>query len=352
MKKPIIAGIQQVGVGIPKVYEAWKWYREAFAIDVPVLDDASTAELMLPYTGGKPRERHAVIAISLQGGGGLEIWQYTSRTPQYPAFEVQPGDLGISSAKVKSKDVKATYQHLKSKGVELLGEVSAMPNGQDHFFLKDPYNNVFEVVPSDDWFSNKKPTTGGMYGCTIGVTDVDRSIEFYKNILGYDTVIYDETGIFDDLKVLTGGDAPFRRALLTHSQKRTGPFSELLGKSEIELLQVEGRTPNKIYADRYWGDIGFIQVCYDIQGMNEMRDFCKAAGHPFTVDSGDFDMGDAAAKFAYIEDPDGTLIEFVETHKIPIAKKIGWYLDLTRRDPTKPLPRWMLKALGFNRVKD
>ena len=46
------------------------------------------------------------------------------------------------------------------------------------------------------------------------------------------------------------------------------------------------------------------------------------------------------------------LIEFVETKKIPIMKKLGWYLDLRKRDALKPLPNWMLKALKFNRVKD
>jgi hypothetical protein len=46
------------------------------------------------------------------------------------------------------------------------------------------------------------------------------------------------------------------------------------------------------------------------------------------------------------------LIEFVETHRIPIAKKIGWYLDLRKRNPKKPLPSWMLRALRFNRVND
>ena len=86
--------------------------------------------------------------------------------------------------------------------------------------------------------------------------------------------------------------------------------------------------------------------------MAAMKDKCKTAGHPFTVDSGDFDMGDAAGHFAYIEDPDGTLIEFVETHKVPILKKIGWSLNLKDRNPNKDLPRWMIKALGFQRKKN
>ena len=76
-------------------------------------------------------------------------------------------------------------------------------------------------------------------------------------------------------------------------------------------------------------------------------------GYPFTVDSANsFDMGEAAGRFAYIEDADGTLIEFVETHKVPILKSIGWYLNLTKRRPEKALPRWMLRALGLNSVKD
>jgi hypothetical protein len=86
--------------------------------------------------------------------------------------------------------------------------------------------------------------------------------------------------------------------------------------------------------------------------MKALQEKCESAGHPFTVDSSNsFDMGEAAGHFSYIEDPDRTLIEFVETHKIPVLKKIGWYLDLTKRDASKALPDWMLKALRFNRVK-
>ena len=54
---------------------------------------------------------------------------------------------------------------------------------------------------------------------------------------------------------------------------------------------------------------------------------------------------------AYIEDPDGYWIEFVETHKVPIFKKLGLYLNLKQGRAPKHLPKWMLKALGLNRVK-
>jgi hypothetical protein len=63
-------------------------------------------------------------------------------------------------------------------------------------------------------------------------------------------------------------------------------------------------------------------------------------------------MGEAGGRFAYLEDPDGNLIEFVETHKMPILKKLGWYLHLDKRDPKKPLPDFMLKLLALSRVRD
>ena len=53
----IISGIQQVGIGIPDVYEAWAWYRKAFGMDIPMFDEAAEAGLMLPYTGGEARKR-------------------------------------------------------------------------------------------------------------------------------------------------------------------------------------------------------------------------------------------------------------------------------------------------------
>lgn len=353
MDKPIIGGIQQIGIGNPNTYEAWDWYRKAFRIDVPIFDEAATAALMLPYTGGEPRDRHAVLAMSMQGGGGIEIWQYTNRTPVKANFQLSIGDLGIFAAKVKSRDVMKTHTHLTTHKMDVLSEPQKRADKQLHFYAKDPYDNIIDVVPSDHWFAKKSPSTGGIYGCTIGVSDMQASIEFYKTILGYDTILFDESGVFEDYSCLAKGDELYRRVLLTHSAARRGPFSEWIGQSEIELVQALERSPRKIFENRFWGDIGFIHLCFDIQGMSQMKQRCESVGHPFTVDSSDsFDMGEAAGHFSYIEDPDGTLIEFVEAHKIPILKKLGWYLDLRKRDPSKPLPRWMLKALGLNRRKD
>ena len=145
-------------------------------------------------------------------------------------------------------------------------------------------------------FLDENKNTGGNNGATLGVSDMDKSVKFYSSIMDYDKVEYDVTDTFDDLK----------------------------------------------------GVPGFIHLCFDIRNMEKIREAAAQFGHEFVCDGGrDFKMGEANGHFTYIEDPDGTLIEFVETFRIPILKKFGIYLNLEGRDVSKPLPGWILKCLRF-----
>jgi catechol 2,3-dioxygenase-like lactoylglutathione lyase family enzyme len=355
----IISGIQQIGIGVENFAEAWRYYIEVFNMDIRILEDDKVAELMLPYTGGKPQKRRAAIALNLQGGGGFEIWQYSDRKPKPADFEIQAGDLGVFAAKIKSKDVEKTYELFSKKpNINLLGKPEISIDGNKTFFMKDPYGNIFQIVHDTTIYRNEGRLTGGIVGAMIGVTDIEKAMPIYRDILGYDIVIADETGTFNDIKVLPSGEGQFRRRILSHSKPRQGSFSELFGKSYIELVQPLERTPRKIYEGRFWGDPGFIQICFDVRNTDALRKKCEEMGYPFTVDSSQsfkegesFDMGEAAGQFAYIEDPDGTLIELVEAHKIPLLKKLNLYLDLRKRDPRKPLSKKMLGMLRFMKVK-
>lgn len=347
----IISGIQQVGVGVTNVKEAWNWYIENFNMNIRVFEEKAVAELMLPHTQGETRERYAALAINMNGGGGFEIWQHTGRTPLSPKEEILIGDLGISVSKMKCQDIDALYEEFGKKKLDLITKVCNNPAGVKHFFVKDLYGNVFEFVEEANVFQ-KKNIGGGVYGAVIGVNSIEESISVYHDILKYDEIVYDRTGRFEDLQGVPGGNEEMRRVLLKHHKPRKGAFSELLGPTTIELVEVKSRKPKDIFEGRMWGDPGFIHLCFDMQGMNDLREECKAAGLPFTVDSSEsFDMGEAAGHFSYIQAPEGTLIEFVETHKVPVMKKWGLYINLKKRNPEKPLPRWMVKALGLNKVK-
>ena len=345
----MISGIQQIGVGTVDFRKSWNWYIDMFGIDIRILEDDTVAERMLPYTGGKPQKRHACIAVNLQGGGGFEIWQYSDRKPEPCPFEIAVGDLGIFAAKLNCRDVLSFHKEISAKWNDCT-EPEMLPDGSPCFYIKDLYGNTFQIIENKEVFIEQHRLTGGMAGAVIGVTDMERSLRFYKEVLGYDTVKCDFTGPYSNHDIMPEARKRCRRVILT-APKLKGAFAELFGYSEIELVQALEHTPRKIYGGRYWGDPGFIQICFDVTGMDAMKKFCAEKGHPFTVDScpdGEtFDMGDASGRFAYIEDPDGTLVELVETGKVPIVKKLGFGIDMTKRNPSKPLPKILFRLMGL-----
>lgn len=351
MNEAIISGIQQVGIGVSNADEAWAWYRKHFGMNIPIFKDKASASLMTRYTNGKVEDRYAILAMNGQGGGGFEIWQYTSKDPLAPTTEISLGDTGIFAVKIKSRSVETSFKHFANHGINT-SKIHTSPEGLKHFFVQDPFGNMFQLVESDNWLKDTKFHSGGVAGCLMGVSDIDNALCLYQSVLNHQNIVYDVVDQFADFSDLPGGKKKFRRALLK-AKRDKGTFCRLLGNTEIELVELQKEKPKKIFGDRFWGDLGFIHVCFDVNGMDMLASGDSSSTFNFTVDSkNSFDMGKAAGRFTYCEDPDGSLIEFVETHKIPIAEKLGLYLNLEKRNPTKPLPNWIFSLLALNKVKD
>jgi len=352
MRDRYIYGIQQIGVGVNDAEKAFEWYATRLGSDVPIFDDDQVATNMAPYMGGKSHRKRAILAMSLQGGGGYEIWQYLDREPARAIQKLNLGDLGIIIAKVKSKNISQSFGRLQKQKVNFLSEIETDPDGKKCFYIEDPFDNIIQIKENTSWYSNNKTDTGGIFGCSIGVTNIDNSLKLYSDILGYNRVVYDCLDNFEDLKNLPNGNVRFRRILLGHENNRTGGFSKLFGKSEIELIQCIDSLPKKVFQDRYWGDIGFIHLCFDVGNLGVFIKELEDKGFSFRVLSDEsFKMGDTNGRWGYLEDPDGTLIEFVEAYKIPLIKMLKWSINLKRRNPNKPLPDWLIKSLSIKRVK-
>ena len=345
-----ITGIQQIGIGVKNLRQSTHLYKDIFGFSVLIFDDISDAHLMTKYTGGQIYNRHAVLTMNLAGGGGVEIWQYNNREPKEKATTIHYGDVGIYAARIKCTDVENAHQLLSSNKNISVSAIQSDPKKTFHFWVKDQYGNSFDIVPGHDWFKENGQTTGGIVGAVIGVSDIEKAISFYTNFLGISEIVYDETGVYCD-----NGEAieiNCRRVLLRKKVTGNGAFNKLLGSVEIELVQSLDGKANKIFEGRYWGDCGFIHLCFDVLNMDGLKKHAASMGIKFTVDSHEsFAMDNASGRFCYAEDPDGTLIELVETHKIPLLKKLGLYLNLKKRNQQKPLPDWMINLLALSKVK-
>lgn len=321
-------------------------------MDVPVFREAAEAPLMTRYTNGRVEARDAALVISMQGGGGFEVWQYTSRQSAAPERRLDLRRPGIFAPIMRSAAPAELETHSRKLGLSIIGEMAADPLGRQRLWLCDSRGNHFSVRESKDRFADLGRPASGIGGAVLVSSDPDRLLGLL-GVLGWSKVLHDSTGTYADLAGLPAGDGEYRRLFIGRETVATGPFAQLIGPAEFEILKPTEGSGAHSFAGRQWGDQGFIHLCFDVQGMGGLVQALADAGFPATVDSGStFDMGEAGGRFSYCEDPDGTLFEFVETHRIPVVKALGWYLDLRKRDPLRPLPRWMVRAMGIGRRRD
>ncbi len=349
-----INGIQHVGIAVQDLDASWKWYRKYFGLDVPFFDSVAEAPLMKIYTNDEVIEKRAALVMNLRGGCGVEIIQPTSFAPKYADFEVMLGDLGLFITHIKTTSIEGSYQLFKKDAVPV-SEMSKDPLGRSIFYVTDPNGNVFQVVEGNQWYSSQKHISGGVSAVTIGVSDMEKALKFYGDIMGYEEVRYDKTGTQADwARYFKGGEGQFRRVLIGKpGGETTGPWGDIGGDLNIELVQALDREPNKIFENRVWGDTGIAHLGFDVRGMSVLEEKFAESGHPFTCDTNDvLDMGNTQVRCVYVEDPDGTLIELIEVYRIPLIEKWGVFLNVQKREPHKAVPSWLIKLMRFNRVKN
>ncbi|MDE3254037.1 MAG: VOC family protein [Bacteroidota bacterium] len=348
----LITGIQQAGIGVSNADEAKILYRDLFGMDVLVFDDIASACLMKQYTGGKEHQRRALLTLNLQGGGGFEIWQFLSRKPVMPFKPGIPQEPGIYAVKIKTADIQKAYRHCKAFPQMQVSEPFILPDQRPSFWVIDRFHNRFQIIETPGVFKKTSQVCGGVIGAVITVSEMEQALQFYKQLLPTAFQVYQNNSVQWNGFQQTDESGLFHQILLHKPAGSSGAFSKLLGHTEIELVQSAGIRKTEKDPGKYWGDCGFIHLCFDVLNMDLLRKEFEAAGYFFTVDSkGSFQMSNASGRFCYLEDPDGTLIELVETHQVPVWKKIGWNMDLTKRLKNKPLPRWMIGLLALGKVK-
>jgi lactoylglutathione lyase len=133
----------------------------------------------------------------------------------------------------------------------------------------------------------------------IVVTDMDRALSFYRDLLGLKNVVVDrivEGPFFETLTALDG--ARIRIVMLATDEG-----------SKVELLQYLSH-PRPAPPRHESCDIGCSHVAFTVSDLDRMHEEMTARGvhfkHPPQID----DLG--YAKVAYLHDFDGTIVELVE----------------------------------------
>lgn len=126
----------------------------------------------------------------------------------------------------------------------------------------------------------------------VGVTDMDRALEFYRGLLGMD-VVFDQnlTGESFD-HALGGGDGNKGRAV-----------GGLIGGVMVELLSLG---PDSRPARRSF--VGNQNISLSVADLDDTYRRVQAAG--YQPDQAPFEIADV--RMFFVKDPDGTAVEFIE----------------------------------------
>jgi catechol 2,3-dioxygenase-like lactoylglutathione lyase family enzyme len=243
------------------------------------------------------------------GGIALLLVRMVQPVPRAIRKDFRYGDIGVAKITIAVSDIERLYGELGDK-VNFCSEPkeAVIPGWGDYHFVycKDPEGNLLEFVSAPTLAV--PGTFGGIRWVGIGVTDLERSLQFYQKYMGLDTRIIGIHETFSGLvdEVADGKGVQVRSCLLGNSK----------GGGMVELFEVAGPRGRSIPFGVSFGDFGYLQTCIYCSDMDRTVASCRNAGIGFLSEPRLMDDGipEHTGSFVYVKDRDGIPVEFLVLH--------------------------------------
>lgn len=147
----------------------------------------------------------------------------------------------------------------------------------------------------------------------IGVSNMEKSLKFYGDLLGFKQVVFDYTGHIPSLESITGKSDTQARVVMLKNQ-RTGCVGQGLVKL-VQLLPPDKPEKCTVAETTLWGDVGIAEACFNVRPsakviFDELLE--KGLKATLTPATGTFPPYNTVATYAYMRDPDNGLLEFID----------------------------------------
>ena len=317
----MINALQHVGQGVRDVDTSYDFYKRNFGYKVK-LNDLTVASKELEAVLGSVETMRMMMAANVKGGGIIELIEHKSKPiTSLPENDIY-GHCGILEVGYKVLDIEGVVSDFRSRGIEILTPIHEIDLGGGRrwrtAYLKDPDGLPLQLT--EDLMAgtpaSAKAEVHGVSHVGIGVSDLERSISFYQSVLEFDRLVCEFESMVPETD--SGGD-PLRMktALLERSVDASGPLAGLLPRGAVKLIQVPAGPGSHIYDGRLWGDVGCMEFCLDVSDLLGTVAVMKEKGVGIYLPPMEMSMGTGSKGFlAYIRDPDGTTVEFVEVQSI------------------------------------
>ena len=318
----MINALQHVGQGVRDVDATFGFYKKHLGFKVK-LNDLTIASKEMAAVIGSVETMRMMMAVNAKGGGIIELIEHKSKPIKPFPEEGGYGDYGVLEVGYGVDDIEKVVADLEANGARFLTPVCdlELEHGRRwrYAYLRDPDGLPLQLT--EDLSPGKpgaaRPEVRGVTHVGIGVSDLDRSKKFYGSALGFDRVLYECDRRIPEMDAVTGDTRPMRMAILERSAPASGPLAKLLPRGVVKIFEVPGRKGKHLYDGRCWGDIGCMEVCLDVSDLMATVASMQKQGIEIYLPPVKINMGSGSRGLvAYIQDPDGTTIEFVEVQSI------------------------------------
>ncbi|MBN1628316.1 MAG: VOC family protein [Thermoleophilia bacterium] len=238
-----------------------------------------------------------------KGGPTLALFHATEPVPRAIRTDGRYGDIGVAKLTFSAPDVSTVWQN-KNGVLSFYSSPKSvvLQDAEDCVFVygRDPEGNLIEIVSAPRDTPEAVPV---LRSVGIAVTDLERSLAFYENVLGFDRLVLAPhaslSGLIDEI---TGGNASTVRSCLLATSR---------GAGMLELIEVTKPRGRSIPFGVQWGDFGYLQLCLYATDRERLAAEVEAEGVDVILPLQNIDDPENPAMFMYMRDPDGIPIEIV-----------------------------------------
>ncbi|MEW6441584.1 MAG: VOC family protein [bacterium] len=309
MVKPKVTGVQHVGLGVRNIEASRQFYRDVLECKARMAEFGALYNAMPDFFRTSSHVFDGCMYMQERESIVIECIQRFEPSPRPIHKQVRFGDIGVNKITVEVADVERFCESHKDR-IRFVSTPKSvrLPGWGDYRFVfgTDPDGNLVEFVSSSN--IRTQGALGAIRSVGISVTDLARSMEFYKGYLDFDTVVVEPHDCFSGLvgEVSGSGETEVRSCLLANSN----------GFHMLELYEVSKPRGRSIPFHVLWGDYGYLESCCiteDVLGLARflMKEGLELISCPTPLEVHE-EAVSGTAWFIYARDPDGIPVELLE----------------------------------------
>lgn len=296
-----------MAIGVNDLGSMTAFYRDALGFTEVFAEFGESEQEIMREVTRSPRAVFSGATLQQKAGGiMLELIRMVEPTPRPIRRSVRYGDIGVAKITLSTADVPSVWEALKHR-VEFCSKpkTTEIPGLGEYQFVycRDPEGNLVEIRSNG---SGSGEMFGGACSVGVAVSDLDRSVPFYRDFLRLEDVVADVNGAFSGrLDEVTGTAGTHVRSCLLSAGAEGGGMLELL-----ETVAPRGRS---LPFSALWGDFGYLQVAFNCDDVGRVAADLASAGMDLLCSPKAMaeSIPDDPGEFVYVRDPDGIPIEFL-----------------------------------------